>query len=492
MELNSVRVRLTLWNVLLLALVLGGFGAVFFYSVQADQATSIDRQLADRVHGMTAQGLPGGPGGEAFRQGAGAPDEHRQPGSRPVSSAARPRRFNAAVVRGDLYRPRFFNLQGKAYGPFWQDHPWDPVGFAGAAAGRESYSTVIVEGERLRVFSTPLRSRRVVTGVIQAAHPLAEHQHLVESHGRTLLMLLPLALLTAGLGGILLTNRALRPVRDITEAAARIEADNLSARLPVAGRDEFAQLAGMLNGMLGRLEAAFERQRQFTGDASHELRTPLATIKATTSLAREDEWGAEECRRALGVVEGAADRAQRLVDDLLLLARADSGRLRASTSVVALEDLLCRALRETEAALPDHVARPQVLLKTVEGTDPLWICCHPDHMVRVFINLLENALRHTPATGTVRITARRNGTSVTVRIADTGEGISPEHLPHLGERFYRVDTSRARMGQHTQGGAGLGLAICKTIVQAHQGDLRIRSRAGVGTTVTVRLPLETG
>jgi two-component system OmpR family sensor kinase len=294
----------------------------------------------------------------------------------------------------------------------------------------------------------------------------------------------PLALLAAALGGALLTDRALRPVRQITQAAAQIGASDLSDRLPVKGQDEFSELAATFNGMLSRLEQAFtqlaqalEQQQRFTADASHELRTPLTIIKANTSLALEEERSNVEYRRALEAADRAADTTNRIVQDLLLLARGDVGQLGVDRRPTRIGELLQRA---AEPFRGSHI--PPI---SVELSDPsLAVAADPHHLVRLFGNLLENAVRHTPPTGRITVSAHDEEDSVVVRVEDTGEGIAPEHLPHVCERFYRVDAARTRR----HGGTGLGLAICQSIVEAHHGSLTLESVVGEGTTVTVRLP----
>jgi heavy metal sensor kinase len=321
-------------------------------------------------------------------------------------------------------------------------------------------------------------------GVVQLALPLTGMYNDLARLSGTLLMLFPLALLVAALGGAFLTDRALRPVRHVTQAAAQIGASDLSERLPVKGRDEFSELAATFNEMLGRLEQAFtrqartlEQQRRFTADASHELRTPLTIIKANTSLALEEERSNAEYRRALAAADRAADTTTRIVQDLLLLARGDAGQLRLDRRPIRLGEVLERAAESFRIPTSPPI--------TVQLSDPSLIApVDPHHLLRLFNNLLENAVRHTPLTGRITLSAFVEKDGVVVRVRDTGEGILPQHLPHVCERFYRVDTARTRR----QGGTGLGLAICQSIVEAHSGSLTIESRGGQGTTVTIRLP----
>src|SRR5262249_37324681 len=251
----------------------------------------------------------------------------------------------------DIRRPRLLDLSGRAMAPFSDDGPWDPETFALAAGGGEGYSVVVIDNEPVRIFSVPLRRAGQVQGVVQVAYPLSEQERLDNGMVRTVAMLIPLGLLVAALGGLFLTDRALRPVREVTQAAAQIGAEDLSRRLEVKGQDEFSELAATFNGMTARLETAFgrlreayEQQRRFTSDASHELRTPLTAIKANTSLALCGERTPAEYREALQAADEAADLMGRIVQDLLLLARSDAGELVMRREPTELEPVLRRAL----------------------------------------------------------------------------------------------------------------------------------------------------
>jgi signal transduction histidine kinase len=217
--------------------------------------------------------------------------------------------------------------------------------------------------------------------------------------------------------------------------------------------------------------------RRFTADASHELRTPLTRIKASASRMLSGERSPDECRAAFRTVDQAADAMERLIQQLLFLASGDAGHLASQHSRLDLVPLL------EDAA--DAVTQPGTAPIALElPAEPLEIQGDADHLYRVFVNLLQNAVRHTPPEGRITVGAGIEKEATVVRVADSGEGIPAEHLPHLGERFYRVDRARARQ----TGGSGLGLAISRTIVAAHGGQLSIESEVGKGTVVTVSLP----
>lgn len=232
---------------------------------------------------------------------------------------------------------------------------------------------------------------------------------------------------------------------------------------------------------MARLQRLIVQQRRFTADASHELKTPLTVIKANTSLALGDPTLDEDSRQTLGDIDRAAEMMSRLVQDLLLLARSDEGQLGRDRVELSLGDVLARA-----ASGVRRPGRAPVTLEIAESPPRVW--GNEDELVRLFGNLLENAARHTPPTGRITVTANHAASTVRVRVCDTGTGIAPEHLPHLGERFYRVDPARARK----DGGSGLGLAISRSIAEAHGGTLMFESKLGTGTVVTVTLPAANG
>ncbi len=464
---QSVRTQLVWWNILALALLLGALGVVVRTLVRSTITNSIDRALYGRTRAMM----------DLMARRRGGPND--APLSRP--SDPRPPREERDP---NPYRPHPFDLAGRSLDPH---RPWEPLldraAFLTATGGKPDYSTVVVDGEPIRVLSRPFPQYGPVEGVIQAPYPLADVNRALRGLDRALLLLLPVALSCAGLAGALLTDRVLRRVRRLTQAAGGIGARDLSERLPVTGRDEFSELADTFNGLLGRLETAFarqqrliEQQRRFTADASHELKTPLTIIQGNASLALSGHPGPSEYRQAMGEIGVAAETMSRLVRDLILLAQSDSGRLGQGRIELLVREVLDGAL----CRLP----RPEAAVCLNIEDEALSVPGNEEELVRLFTNLLTNAARHTPPEGRITLAARREGGQVVVTVADTGDGIAPEHLPHLGERFYRVDSARARL----DGGTGLGLSIARSIVEAHGGTLTFASALGEGTTVTVTLP----
>ncbi len=352
---------------------------------------------------------------------------------------------------------------------------FDTVGYTAAMTDLTDHFRSVQTGSRSYRILTHIGNDRTHV-VVQCSFPLVEMQRAVHSLDITLLTAVPLVLIISAFGGALLTDRAIRPVREIALAAASIGSRDLSRRLPVHTQDEFSQLAGTFNDMLARLEATFDQQRRFTSDASHELKSPLTIIKMNTGVALKSTRTPAEYIKSLQAIDRASTTMKVLVDDLLLLARADEGRLFENTEPVYLHSVLAEAVGQCE--------RPDAAKVEMDVSKSLTIVGNRYELYRVFTNLLDNALRHTPPSGSVKVSAIDEDIAVTLKVADTGEGIPHEHLQHLGERFYKVDRARAR----THGGTGLGLAICKSIIDAHKGSLQMQSVEGEGTTVTITLP----
>jgi signal transduction histidine kinase len=511
--LHSVRARLLVWNVGVVALALAAMGALVSYTVRAKLLASVDRDLSERAARVGPPPPGFGPGGEPespMGGGAGPRDPRDgadpfapRPDFPPPGGGQQPRLPREADGTVSVRVPRIFNLRGEGRPPFRGVVLWDAEAFAESSRGAILLRTIVVDGEPARLLSQPEWPRNGLPpppdapppaasrpgpgdrpiGVVQTLYPLAELNRSVDELNGSLLALIPVALLIAGIGGAWLTDRALRPVRGITQAAARIGADDLRRRLPLTGGDEFAELSGTINGMLERLQSAFEhmadlveRQRRFTADASHELKTPLTVIKANSSLSlatRPDRDGYDEAMRE---IDRSADAMSCLVGDLLLLARADESRAGRGRVEIPAAELLQR--------VRERCLRPGSAAIACRAGADTTLCANSAEMERVLLNLVRNALRYTPPEGQVTLTAALEGSDVCIEVADTGIGLAAEHLPHLCERFYRVDAARAR----AEGGSGLGLAICKSLVKANGGQLRIASRLGRGTTVTVTLP----
>lgn len=287
--------------------------------------------------------------------------------------------------------------------------------------------------------------------------------------------------LAAVLGTLLLSRAVLRPVRALTSAARGLGEGDLERRVPVSGRDEIAELGRTFNRMAQGLQAAEERQRRLTGDIAHELRSPLANLRGYLEALRDGVISPTPA--LLDSLHEEALVQQRIVDDLQDLALAEAGALTYHRSVIDLRELL-------DSARTAHRAQAQAagVTLTVDAPEPVYADADAVRLRQVLGNLVGNALRATPAGGSVTLALARSGSSVVVRVRDTGTGIAADDLPHLFDRFWRADASRGR----ATGGSGLGLSIARQIVTDHGGTIEAESRVGAGTTFTVTLAAADG
>jgi two-component system, OmpR family, sensor kinase len=291
---------------------------------------------------------------------------------------------------------------------------------------------------------------------------------------------LPLFLLLAGVGGYWLTRRNLAPLEAMAGQARRIGDANLDARLAAGdAAEELAILAASFNELLGRLDVSFDGMRRFVADASHELRTPLAVIRGEADVSLSRDRSASEYRESLAVILDEATRLSRLVDDLLNLARADGGRVKLLVREFYFDELLAECCRSAKRLAEGRGV-------AIECRADSAIAFHGDEELlrRLIMNLLDNAVRYTPAGGRVTAGVERREDGVRLRIADTGIGIPPEAAAHVFERFFRADKARSR----AEGGFGLGLSIVKWIAESHRGAVEVESRPNAGSAFTVTLP----
>ena len=298
-----------------------------------------------------------------------------------------------------------------------------------------------------------------------------------------LLMLAPLLLLAAASGGFWLSRKALSPVDAITRTARTVNATNLSDRLErLTTGDELQRLSDTLNEMLGRIEQAFIRVTQFTADASHELRTPISLIRTEAEIALRRSRGDAEYREALRHILLEAERTSALVEELLSLARADSGRETLRISSVDLSTIV----REVSEQWRELMAARNLTFTCDVTDEELAVLGDRNALQRLLTVLLDNAAKYTPAPGTVDLHLEMTGELAAIRVSDSGIGIALEDQPKIFDRFYRADKARSRNLE----GAGIGLAIAQWIVQQHKGSITVQSSPGKGSTFLVQLPLQ--
>jgi len=461
--LAPIRVRLTLWYMLMLALVLALFGAVLYLTLRTSLYANLDGVLRSST-----------------------------------SLLANMLEVNDGSLAVDLDKPLQWNdpKQGES---FWRildpagrvvahsvpndlgSVPILPQAFETGRHGQEHLQTLYVQGEPIRVYTGAIQQGARLVAIVQAGVSLSDVNQTLSTFAWTILLALPLTVLFAGWGGLFLASRALRPVDQITRTAASISARDLSQRLSLdLPSDEIGRLARTFDAMLARLDEAFREQARFVADASHELRTPLTVMRGTISVALSRPRKASDYQQVLQEVEDETERMSRLVEQLLALARADTGHLSVQRQRVELSGLL--------ADLADHastLAEPKGLAVFAQIAQGLEANTDPDLLTQIVLNLLDNAIKYTPS-GAIYLSAEAiESYLIQITVADTGPGIPQEHLARIFQRFYRVDTARSR----DVGGAGLGLALAREYARLLGGDLTVASAPGDGATFTLTLPM---
>ncbi|PKN12910.1 MAG: two-component sensor histidine kinase [Deltaproteobacteria bacterium HGW-Deltaproteobacteria-4] len=340
-------------------------------------------------------------------------------------------------------------------------------------------------GERYRVMTRPRYDNARRVDVLQVGENL-------EANDTALALLLwkriiytPLLIILLSGCGWFLAGRALSPLQQITDAIRKITAENLNLRLPVdKKRNELTDLSISFNETLERLANSFSRIKQFTGDASHELRTPLAILKGETEVSLRWSRGEEELRQTLISNLEEIERMERITEGLLQLAKSESGEFHLNLSSFSLNDLL-QDLYIHSKTLGEAKKIETILQMQVDHE--VFIRADQMHLHRALLNFVTNAVKYTPEGGEITLTLALNAANeAQIHVRDTGMGIPAEHLPHIFERFYRVDEARNR----NIGGTGLGLSIVKAIISAHQGRIRVFSTPGQGSEFIIDLPLD--
>lgn len=346
-----------------------------------------------------------------------------------------------------------------------------------------SLQTGLVTSNSTRPDATRVRiASRIVQGfdgpiIIQAADSLEPIYADLTRLLTALLTITPLVMLVALWGGYVLSRRALAPVDQLTAAALRISVSHLDERVQITADDELGRLASAFNDMIDRLQQSVLNIRQFTADAAHELRTPLAVLRNEAEVTLRGERTHSEYRDALRSQLEEVERMARLADQLLFLSREDAAQQLRTSGPVRIDQLI----EELAGQLRPAAADRNLTLDT--ALHPCEVHGDPDRLRRLILNLLDNSIKYTPPGGAIRVSAARHNGSIDIHVEDTGVGIAHEHLPKLFDRFYRVDAARTGVE-----GSGLGLSICRAIVDSQQGQIRLHSTPGSGTTVRVSLP----
>ncbi len=493
----SIRARLLWWSGALLACVLGGFGVTAYQLERTQALRRIDDELGRRLallqddwRGSVPPGGRGGPGGPGGRKSFGPKDGKRGALERDRDGVGQregipgeERGRGAAQLRLSPTTAALFADQSATafYYAGWTS--------TGAQGGRSANGpadlpvpTESARGQRFGRTRAEWREHYAFTEArdcVLVGVSLAEAERVTRRFGWWLLGA-GAGVLALGLGGTWwIAARALKPVEDIGATARRIAAGNLAERIAAPdAASELRDLADVLNSTFARLEAAFAEQRNFTADASHELRTPIAALVTAMQGLLTRERSGEEYRETVEECLRTVQQMRQLTESLLALARFDAGQETNRREPCDLADV---ARVSVERLRPLAEQRKITLRVEVE---PTGLRGDADRLGQVITNLLANAIHYNRDGGEVRLGTRAEGTHAVVEVVDNGRGIAAKDLPHVFERFYRADQARS----WSEGHSGLGLAICKAIVEAHGGTITVVSTEGEGATFTVWLP----
>jgi two-component system heavy metal sensor histidine kinase CusS len=450
----SIRMRLTMWYSTVLFVGLAGFGGGMSIALEHRLIKGVDEVLKQRVNGVrTTLQLEGQLSREQLQL--------------ELSEFAR------ETSEGGLIELR--DHRG------WDLLP-DPNGAAGPRFSfePEGFRTESRQGHLYRVLSTGFTLaghpyRTVVAGSLAGVHSV------LRDFRRFLLLMIPGVLAVAGLGGYWISRRALAPVDQITRVATSISVHSLARRLEVPStHDEIQRMSEAWNGVLERLESAVKRIQQFTADASHELRTPIALIRASAELALRRARSPGEYQETLRRIQSEAEHITELTESLLTLARADAGDAVMPLNRTDIPAVVASVMTLVEAS----AAEKRIRIEARSEAGQAIAMANEPALRRLLLILLDNALKHTPQNGQVVITTTRTDSGVLVEVADNGEGIPAEAVPHVFERFYRADTARG-----SGSGAGLGLSIAQAIAHAHRSAISVESEPGQGARFAFTLPV---
>jgi heavy metal sensor kinase len=453
-----IRLRLTAWYFAILAVVLSAFGISAYFAMRHSIRQTVDEELQIRsegVHQLIERDIQRGHKDD-LPEGLREHTELRAGGALLQVSDEQGNWLYRSPVMSDYGVPRPTTVPRRATEFMGKDVPlriWSQK----VSVGGQSY-------------------------LIQSAFEMDDFYEALDDFALLLFISIPLLLLCATAGGYWISTRALAPVDQITRTARTISAQNLSSRLVVPNTgDELQRLSETLNGMLDRLETAFKKITQFTADASHELRTPVAVMRTRAELSLRKARSADEYRDVIAEVLTELEKTSGLIEQLMFLARADSGAETLHFAATNVAEVLREACHQGSAL----AEAKQIGFQEHISGDSMWIQGDAGSLRRLFLILIDNAVKYTPANGQVEVSLQRNDGYAVAQVRDTGIGIAEADLPSVFERFYRADKARTR----ESGGVGLGLSIGRWITEVHAGTIEVHSSPGRGSSFQIRLPI---
>lgn len=449
---KSIRIRLTLWYLAVIVILLFVFSFVAYFMLSYNLYHNLDKTLFERANQLRPM----------IRIIGGQPLIPNQPNEILLVYDS-----DGTLIRG--------------FGPTLDTNNINGL-VEKALLGENSFTaTVTTDKQGARIYTTSFMVGFNSRAAIVVGQLTTNITQVLSTFRYVVILTAVVVIILAGIGGLFLASRVLKPVERITNTAQEIGESDLSRRINVSTDDELGKLASTLNSMIERLEKAFNRQRQFTADASHELRTPLAIMQAESTLALSKERTESDYRKSLEMISQESTYMSSVIGKLLFLARSEAGKEPLHFEDMDIKELIIELSANIEA-----LAEEKSINLEVDAQESLIINGDRVKLRQLFINILENAIRYTPDNGSISISLSRKDIYALVKISDTGMGIPKEHLSHIFERFYRVDKARSR----AEGGVGLGLAISKYIAESHGGKIEVESQEGKGTTFYITIPLK--
>ncbi len=468
MPLRSIRLRLTFWSALTLTAIMAVSGLAWHFTLSSSSLKHID----DRLELI------------AVDVAAYHHTEHIEP--IPTDDCQRLEGFLRSHNWGEFVQ--ILNERGSiscASSNLEGFHlPLSKEALQHLGNGEATYETIDSnQGFAVRLLTLPVIKGGHLFDIIQVGQDLSPMEKTLSAVRLKQALFIPAAVILFSLGGWFLAGRALAPVDRITRAVQKINAENLDQRLPLSkSSDEISRLTETFNSMLSRLKEQFHKMKQFSGDASHELRTPLTILRGETEVALRWAKEPDEFREILRSNMEEIDRMERIIENLLTLAKNEELKRNLELQELSLSDLL------QELYLSGNILgeKNEVSVRlNLEVETEVTLRGDELRLRQLFLNLISNAVKYTSSGGTVTIGLTCTDDAAVITVTDTGVGIAPEHLALIFDRFYRVDKARNR----NDGGSGLGLAIAKWVVDAHEGTIHVASIPDEGSTFTVSLPL---
>jgi heavy metal sensor kinase len=482
MHFRSLRFRLTLWYVLILGILLISFSTFLYFTLSNSLHRDVDnklRSLAELVSSESSSPL------SKFSFGNIDQALETSMNLRPIG------KFIQVLDESGNIGRKSENLKNVQL----------PIGLnalKNASKGLITFETNrSIANTPLRIITFPVVENNHVTKIVQIASSLEEVEDALNTLFIILIITVPLALMVASLGGQFLAHKALKPVDDITQTARMITSQNLNQRIvPPKVKDEISRLIETFNGMISRLDQSFRQIKQFSSDASHELKTPLTILKGEVEVMLRKERTPQEYQQTLKSNLEEVNRMSQIVEDLLLLSKADTGQIELNKGDINLTEILGEVVAQL-----DILARSKGLeLSASNNHHDIHIFGDALRIRELLMNLVENGIKYTEEGGSVHISlqnefppavryqsdplGKEKERFIKIIVSDTGIGISKDDQEKIFNRFFRVDKARSR----EQGGSGLGLSICKWIVEAHQGEIEVESELGKGSSFIVKLP----